>query len=98
MVERLVHRFIKNTILMKRPLFNRQYTCMEGRCTDFALHYLVAKVEEQMGVTGYSLATSFNIQGHLTVQKMNSLIKSCIEGIFPKILLTGNRECWPADP
>lgn len=68
--------FMKNTNLMERRLSNAQYTYMESRSTETAIHYLVSKVEEQ-------------IQYRLKQDDHDVIEKAKSSGGFLRPLLTG---------
>ncbi|XP_050298239.1 uncharacterized protein LOC126737392 isoform X2 [Anthonomus grandis grandis] len=57
----LIDRYLKKSILVKKPLHVHQYAYQAGKSTDLALHHLVRKVE---GALGSSKACLGDVQLH----------------------------------
>ncbi|XP_015123337.1 uncharacterized protein LOC107045548 [Diachasma alloeum] len=87
MLERLMDGYIKNSLLIDRPLFSSQYAYREGRSTEMTLHHLVAKVEEEIEKKGYAMEIFLGIEGAFDRTRYDVIMKAMSKRGFPETVI-----------
>ena len=62
-VERLIDRYMRDSLLTKHPLHKTQHAYWVGRSTEITLHTAVSLIETQLEAKGFAIGTFMDIEG-----------------------------------
>jgi len=62
-LERLIDRYIRDSVLLVHPLQKNQHAYQPGKSTETALHSLVTRIERTLERQEYALAVFLDIEG-----------------------------------
>jgi hypothetical protein len=68
-MESLVDRFLRDEILMLKPLHTNQHAYQAGKSVETALHQLVVRIEKGPDQQEIALRIFLDIEGRLTLQR-----------------------------
>jgi len=71
--ERLIDRYIRDSVLSVHPLQKNQHAYQAGRSTETALHSLVTKIERTLERQEYALGVFLDIEGAFDNASVQSL-------------------------
>lgn len=63
-LEKLIDRYIRESVLVSKPLHKFQYAYQPGKSTEAALHSLTAKLEKTLDQREMTLTVFLDIEGH----------------------------------
>ncbi|MCP3662523.1 MAG: RNA-directed DNA polymerase [Gammaproteobacteria bacterium] len=85
-MERLIDRYIRDELLVGRPLHANQHAYVAGRSTETALHSLVTQIEMALSDRHYALVVFFDIEGafdNATFESMETALQG--RGAHPAV-------------
>jgi ribonuclease HI len=62
-LEKLIDRYIRETVLISRPLHQNQHAYQAGKSTETALHQLVSRIEVALDQGQYAMCAFLDIEG-----------------------------------
>ena len=86
-MERMVDRYIRDTVLKNTPLHDGQQAYRAGHSVKSALHMVVSRIEVQIEIGEYSLGTFLDIDGAFSATKYQEIYGEAESHVVPSMSL-----------